>query len=528
VDVVYAILPPLPLGVSAWAIAKVSGARLVVNIQDIYPDIAVALNFLTNKKAVAFFRRMERWIYRRADRIVVISEGFRENLLGKGVDSGKLRVVSNWADPDQIVPGPRENAFRRELGTNGDLLVLYSGGLTHNSDLEPVLDAAAQLRGLPVRFAIVGDGVHKQVLVNRAAAAGLDNVAFFPFQPIERYGEVLAAADVTLVALNSAATFASVPSKIYKQMAAARPIIAITNPGNELSRLIADAQCGVTVRPADSEGIADLLRSALAQRDEFAVMGLRGRAYLERNCSRNGCIDGIEAILADACKAPPSGAEGARGPLILEPAVSGDIAAIVELHKLSFPQFFMTALGDRFLAAYYRTVLAYPGRIFYVVRQDRAVAGFAAGFVSPANFYSLLHSRRVELAIDAGWGLLHNPKLLVRLVRGALRVRSSARASDYDCELSSIGVHPDLAGHGIGKLLLGRFISEAAGRDVKTIVLSTDARKNEHVNLFYRNRGFTVTRVYFSGKREMNEYVLNIGEMLHHEPQVSNAFERIM
>jgi glycosyltransferase involved in cell wall biosynthesis len=301
VDAVYAILPPLPLGVSAWVIAKASGARLVLNIQDIYPDIAVALNYLTNPVAVRFFQRMERWIYRRADRIVVISEGFRQNLLGKGVEASKLRVVSNWADPDQIVPSASDNAFRRETGAaSHELLVMYSGGLTHNAELEPVVNAAALLLGLPVRFAIVGDGVQKRSLVDQAVAAGLDNVGFYPFQPIERYGEVLAAADVTLVALNSAATFASVPSKIYKQMAAARPIIAITNPGNELSRLIADAQCGVTVQPGDAERLADLLRQALDQRDAFAEMGRKGRQYLERHCSRKGCVERVEAVLSEA------------------------------------------------------------------------------------------------------------------------------------------------------------------------------------------------------------------------------------
>ncbi|MGA3072462.1 MAG: glycosyltransferase family 4 protein [Bryobacteraceae bacterium] len=302
VDVVYAILPPLPLGVSAWAIAKASGARLVVNVQDIYPDVAVALNYLTNPAAVAVFRRMERWIYGWAERIVVISEGFRDNLLGKGVASAKIDVVPNWADPDEIVPGPYDNAFRRETGTrNDELLVMYSGGLTHNADMQPVLDAAARLRGLPIRFAIVGDGVQKRTLVERAASAGLDNVKFYPFQPFARYGEVLAAADVTLVTLNSAATLASVPSKIYKQMAAARPIVAITNPGNELSSLVMDAQCGVTVPPGDSARLAKVFADALNQRAAFAEMGRRGRAYLERNCSRKTCVARIEAVLAEAC-----------------------------------------------------------------------------------------------------------------------------------------------------------------------------------------------------------------------------------
>ena len=244
---------------------------------------------------------MERWIYHRADQIVVISEGFRQNLLSKGVLASKIRLVPNWADLNQIIPLPTDNAFRRETGTNGELLVIYSGGLTHNAELEPVIDATAQLRDLPIRFAIVGDGVQKQVLMSRVEASGLDNVRFYPFQPLEHYAEVLAAADLTLVALNSAATFASVPSKIYKQMAAARPIIAITNPGNELSRLIMDAQCGVTMPPGDSQRLATVLRQAMDQRDAFAEMGRRGRAYVERNCSRKDCVVRVEAALAEAC-----------------------------------------------------------------------------------------------------------------------------------------------------------------------------------------------------------------------------------
>ncbi|MGD0497268.1 MAG: glycosyltransferase family 4 protein [Bryobacteraceae bacterium] len=307
VDVVLSLLPPLPLGVSAWMIAKASGARLVVNVQDLYPDLAVALDYLTNSAAVAFFRAMERWIYRRSDSIVVISDGFRQNLLGKGVAPHKIRVVPNWADPEQIVPMPSDNAFRRETGASGELLVVYSGGLGYNAELETVLDAAVQLRGLAVRFAIVGDGVQKRALAEKAASAGLDNVKFFPFQPIERYGETLAAADVTLVTLNSAATFASVPSKIYKQMAAARPIVAITNPGNELDRLIQDAQCGVTAPPGDSQCLAAALRRALEERDAFAEMGRRGRAYLERNCSRRICVAQVEAVLAEVCAGPRAG-----------------------------------------------------------------------------------------------------------------------------------------------------------------------------------------------------------------------------
>jgi len=297
-DVVYAILPPLPLGVSSWLLAKAAGARLVVNVQDIYPDIAVALGMLRNRAAITFFERMERWLYRRAQHIVVISKGFKRNLRAKGVASGKIAVVPNWADHDLIAPSAGENQFRRDHCVDGNFLVVYSGGLTHNSHLDPVLEAAERLTGAPFQFLVIGEGVRKESLMRKANEKGLRNVRFLPFQPLPRYAESLTAADATLVTLHSAATFASVPSKIYKQMAAARPIIAIADRRSEVARLIEDSGCGICVGPEDVDGIVAALRRLAAQREKAAQMGLAGRDYVTTVCARSRCVAAIEQALA--------------------------------------------------------------------------------------------------------------------------------------------------------------------------------------------------------------------------------------
>jgi colanic acid biosynthesis glycosyl transferase WcaI len=293
-EVVYAILPPLPLGVSAALLAKWMGARLVTNVQDIYPDIAVSLGVLRNRRAIRFFERMEGWIYRRATRVVVISRGFRDNLVRKGVAPDKLAVIPNWADPNAIRPAASHNEFRRQNCDSNQFLVLYSGGLTHNSHLEPVLEAAARLRGEPVRFAIVGDGVHKDALMRRAGVLGLRNVRFWPFQPAERYSKTLAAADVTLVTLHPAASFASVPSKVYKQMAAARPILAVADSRSDLARLVEESGCGIAVDGDEPEVLANAIRRLAASRGEATRMGDAGRIYLEAVCSRTRCVAAIE------------------------------------------------------------------------------------------------------------------------------------------------------------------------------------------------------------------------------------------
>lgn len=295
-DLIYVLMPPLTLGVTGAILALVKRTRLVVNIQDIHPYAAVALGVLRNKRAIRFFEAMEKWIYRRADHIVVISKGFKENLQSKGVPETKLSVVSNWADPDFFSLGDKDNDFREDLHANGKFVLVYSGGLTHNSNLEPVIGAAEILHDKPIQFVIVGEGVRKPALENLVAKKELKNVQFLPFQPLERYPEVLRAADMSLVTLNQQASLVSVPSKIFKQMAIGRPILAITAHDTELDRLVTDAQCGRTVKPDDPLGLADVLSWALENPHDLEQMGRNARNYFEQHLSRDICTKQLEEI----------------------------------------------------------------------------------------------------------------------------------------------------------------------------------------------------------------------------------------
>jgi colanic acid biosynthesis glycosyl transferase WcaI len=296
-DVICAFLPPLPLGVTAVALAAAKRARVLVNIQDIFPQSAVVNGVLNNPQAIRFFEAMERWIYRRSHHIVVISEGFRQDLLSRGVPAEKLSVVSNWADPDFFQPGPKENSFRRELSVGSRFALIYSGGLGYNSNVEPVLRAADILRNEPFAFVIIGDGIRKPGLERLTRQKKLTNVCFKPFQPWERYPEVLLAADMNLVTLSKQEAFVSVPSKIFKQMAAGRAILAITTTGNEVDRLVKDAQCGLCVPPDEPVALVDALRWAAAHPEELAQMGRNARRCLERHHSRSHCTAQIEGVL---------------------------------------------------------------------------------------------------------------------------------------------------------------------------------------------------------------------------------------
>ncbi len=301
-DVIYCIIPPLPLGLASEFIGLLKRAPVVVNVQDIYPDIAVALGILRNRYAISIFRSMERFIYRHAKAIVVISEGFKENLLNKGVNQNKVHIVPNWADPNVIRPISRKNLFREELGVGNRFTLIYSGTLSHNSNLEPMIEAADILKNEPFAFVLIGEGVKKATLMQMSKRKRLTNVQFLPFQPLETYSQVLAAADMNLVTLNTQASFASVPSKLYKAMASGRPIMAVTVEGNEIHRLMTQAQCGLCVPPDNGPALAQALKNAVTAPDRLVQWGNNARNYLLRHFSRDNCVTQIENILLQISK----------------------------------------------------------------------------------------------------------------------------------------------------------------------------------------------------------------------------------
>jgi len=306
-DVIYSVLPPLPLGLSTEFIAWFKRVPVVVNIQDIYPDIAVSLGYLRNSLAIKFFQEMERLIYRLAAAIIVIAESFRQNLLRKEVPAEKIRIIPNWADTQQIQPETKTNRFRQQLDVDGKFLVVYSGGMGHNTCLETVIEAARLLADEPYQFVLIGDGAKRPTLEKQATQSELRNIRFLPFQPAEVYPQVLAASDIQLVTLNESSTHMSLPSKMLKIMASGRPMVALANPESDAARVVMTAKCGAVVSPGDAAALAGTLREFAADSEGLGAMGQNGRKFLIENFARERCVAQIESVLLRAANGQRDG-----------------------------------------------------------------------------------------------------------------------------------------------------------------------------------------------------------------------------
>ena len=299
-DAVLAMSPPVTLGLAGWAAARRWRAPLVFNLQDIFPDAAIDTGAIRGRRVIAAARRLERFIYDRADAVTVLSEDMRANVAAKldSERSGAVRVIPNFADTARIRPRSRSTAYRAEHGLADRTVVMYAGNVGFSQPLELVVAAARSCRHRDdVVFVVNGEGSARPAL--EASAAGLPNVVFVDYQPAERLDEVLASADIHVVVLREGLAHSSVPSKIYSILAAGRPVVASVDPGTELPRLIDEADCGIAVAPEDTEAFSTAVGALLDDPRRCEAMGRRGRAYVEECMTPPAVATAYETLFAE-------------------------------------------------------------------------------------------------------------------------------------------------------------------------------------------------------------------------------------
>jgi len=265
--------PPL-LGIGGWLTARLCGARVHHWVQDIYPEIAVAL---TGHTWLALTAPLRNLAWRRADGCVTLGTDMAATVAAAGVDPRRIAIVPNWA-PAGLEPQPASAAdeLRRAWGLEGKFVVAYSGNLGRVHDLWPVLDAAAELRGDPgIAFVFIGNGPQRAALEAGASQRGLTNVQFHPPQRRSRLNAALALGDVHLVTLLPGCERLVFPSKLYGVAAVGRPVVVIAPRDCELARLVESAGLGRAFDRADPVALAAGLRALAADR---AVVDRMGRA----------------------------------------------------------------------------------------------------------------------------------------------------------------------------------------------------------------------------------------------------------
>ena len=289
-DVIHVVHPPVTVALPAWLISRLWGIPFTYEIQDMWPETLRATGMMNSERALALVDRFAKWVYKRAAAIRVISPGFRDDLLRKGVAPEKVRVISNWVDTGFYKPVEPDLELARELGLAGRFNIVYAGAIGLAQGLDTVLDAASLLQDLPgLQFVLIGDGVEAPRLKKITQARQLQNVRFLGRYPVDAMPGFYALADVLLIHLRDDPLFRiTIPHKTITCLASGKPMLAAVE--GDAAEMVRSAGAGLTCPPSDPKALADAARQfftmASAERDEMGQNGRRiacelyGREYL--------------------------------------------------------------------------------------------------------------------------------------------------------------------------------------------------------------------------------------------------------
>jgi hypothetical protein len=272
---------------AAYVLSIFKRRPFVFELRDLWPDSIVAVGAMQESASIRALRRLEYFLYRKAARIVSVTNSFKTVLSGNGVAADKIAVVRNGADLKGFTPGPKPDDLVMKHGLKGKFIAAYIGTIGMAHGLGTILDAAERLKAnRDVAFVLVGDGAERMALERQAQERGLDNVKFVGSVGKDEVVRYWLLADAALVLLRDRPVFRHVlPSKMFEAMATARPIVL--GVLGESAILLETAGAGVLIQPESPEELAKAVLRLAADPEACRNLGLNGRRFVEAELDRD-------------------------------------------------------------------------------------------------------------------------------------------------------------------------------------------------------------------------------------------------
>ncbi len=276
--------------------------KFIYVLQDVFPDSLVSSSLIKMGSVVwKIGRHIENFTYINADKIIVISNDFKKNLLSKNVPENKIVVINNWIDYNKVqyVKRAQNTLFEKFNLDRNKFYINYCGniGLSQNFDL--LLKVAKRLEPIfDIIFVLIGEGAYKSQIIDKIEKEKICNVKVFPFQPYEDISSVFSLGDIGLIISKPNVGLNSVPSKTWSIMSAERPIIASFDVNSELSKIIVSADCGICVDPNEEDLFYKNIIYLYNNRELIKEMGRNGRKYIIENFSKEITVEKYVEIIS--------------------------------------------------------------------------------------------------------------------------------------------------------------------------------------------------------------------------------------
>lgn len=294
-DIIYAYHPQFTVGLMAVSLKWIRRVPFVTDVQDLWPD---ALNATGLQKKGFFYKiiyKLCNLIYRQAAHVIVLSEGYKQTLVERGINREKITVVYNWyADSRPTVERPLSSTLL--LPEHYTYKFVYAGNLGAAQSLKSVIDAFVRLEQHAISLVIIGTGVEETELKAHAVQLNSRNIFFLGYVASEKITDYLAEADALVVHLRDQPLFKiTIPSKVQASLNSAKPILMAV--GGEANQIIENAKAGVTAKPQDPDSIAEAALQLLAVKHQWQAMGASGQLYYNQHMGMNIGTGKIVSIL---------------------------------------------------------------------------------------------------------------------------------------------------------------------------------------------------------------------------------------
>jgi glycosyltransferase involved in cell wall biosynthesis len=293
--------PPL-IALVGWLLKLLRGTKFVYVVEDLYPDVAIELGFLKRDGVVTkIVNKASSFLLRQADRVVVLDDRVKHELVAKEVKKDRIVIIPNWADGKQIYPVEKSaNLFVERHNLKGKFVIQYSGRMGEAHDFSTILQAAKRLKEYDdIVFLFIGNGPKRGEITEFKERYNLDNVLLLPYQDRTNLRFSLGAADVSLISLKSNLESLMVPCKVYGIMASGRPFIYLGSDHGEMSRIAQMAECGFTVPPGKVELLFDTILHLYQDESLPQELGSKAREYFLEHFERKLATAQYYGLLMD-------------------------------------------------------------------------------------------------------------------------------------------------------------------------------------------------------------------------------------
>jgi glycosyltransferase involved in cell wall biosynthesis len=301
IDAIFVESPPLFVGVTGYVLSKLKHAKFVLNISDLWPESAVVLGMLRNRRLIKLATRVEEGLYRRASLVTGQTQGIVSSIQSR-IPQARVVLLTNGIAPEfcsKVDNARPSRAAREEFGFSTKFIVAYAGVHGLAQGLDSIIHAARMLsRHKEILFVFFGDGPQKPYLRAMTAAKGLTNVLFFPPVTISRMPDVLAAVDVSIVPLKNDPLFrGALPSKLFETIGAGVPVIAALD--GEARRFVERSRGGLVVEPENPGELAEAILLLHGDTELRQMLSEHGRAYVAINYNRKNIFEKFEQLLLE-------------------------------------------------------------------------------------------------------------------------------------------------------------------------------------------------------------------------------------